>query len=275
MGAAQKQPRHGGQVQAAYRRQNGHRVAGVRMMQGQGLPQHPLFRGEVPIRQAAAPARYVLHGGPGQGRQHGGGGGGVADAHFPHAHGVYALLLGHVGQVKAHGQGPEGLLLRHGGLCGNVAGGEADLPVQHLGAGHRHADAHVHHLDLVAEVRRQGGHAGFVPGHVHRLLHRHRLGGAGYALRHHAVVRRQHRYPAPVDPGPGRSPDAGQPDGHVLQGPQAARGLGQLRLPPPGGVHGLPVCRENGLYICCQFLPCHVFAPYPCCRSQSRDGPQS
>ena len=100
-------------------------------------------------------------------------------------------------------------------------------------------------------------------------------GGAGYALRHHAVVRRQHRHPAPPDLRPGRPQDPRQPDGHILQRPQTARGLGQLRLPPPGGVHGLPVCRENGLHICCQFLPCHVFAPYPCSRSHTRDGPQS
>ena len=275
MGAAQKQPRHGGQVQAAYRRQNGHRIARVRMMQGQGLPQHPLFRLEAPVRQAAAPAGHLLHGGPGQGRQHRGGGGGVADAHFPHAHGVYALGLGLPGQVQPHGQGVQGLLLRHGGLHGDIAGGKPDFPVQHLGAGHRRPDAHVHHLHIVAEIRRQCGHPGFVPGHVHRLLHRHGLGGTGYALRHHAVVRRQHRHPAPPDLRPGRPQDPRQPDGHILQRPQTARGLGQLRLPPPGGVHGVPVCRENGLYICCQFLPCHVFAPYPCCRSQSRDGPQS
>ena len=257
LGAAQKGPRHGGQIQPAHGGQYPHRVGGVGAMQGQRPVDDLFFLFKGRIRQPAAPAGDGLRRGVGQGCQHRRRGGGVADAHFPDAQRLYAVRRGLCRQLHAGFQRLKSLLPGHGGFSGDVAGGAAHLPVQHAGDGAIRVDAHVRHHHLVAEVVGQRRHPRLVAGHVDDLRKSHGGGGGGDALRRDAIIRRQHQHPALLDMGAHLSGDARQPDGVVLQFAQTAGGLGQLRLTAAGGVHDLPIRDGDGLAVLLQFLICH------------------
>ena len=129
MGASQKRAGHGGDVQPAYRRQHVQHVPAVNRPPGHGLTQHRLLPGEALVRQSAAPARHRVDVRPGEHRQHGGGGGGVADAHLADAQGRHAVPFGPRGLLYARRQRVQHLPAGHGVLTGDVAGGAADVPV--------------------------------------------------------------------------------------------------------------------------------------------------
>ena len=134
---------------------------------------HPLFRGKALIRKAAASACHLLHSGPGEGGQNSRGGGGVADAHLPNANGLDSLLLGLARQLQTHSHGIQYLLAGKGRFFGQIAGGTANLPVQDSRAPHFGVDSHIRHHHRISKVPGQGGHAGNMPGHVHRLTQGH------------------------------------------------------------------------------------------------------
>ena len=142
------------------------------------------------VRQSAAPAGDLLNRKPQKNGKHRRGGGGVADAHFPHTQHIRPGIPGH---LDAGEDGSFRLLSGHCGPFGQVRGAVGDFPVQNLGLRHIVHYAHIHHGDAAAEVLAQGRGPGFGPGQVHGLLQCHDLGGAGHALFHHAVVRGEHQ----------------------------------------------------------------------------------
>ena len=262
MGAAQKRAGHGGDVQSAHLAQHVQHVVFIGVVQRQRTAQHLLFPGKALVGQSAAPSGDGVHVRVQQHRQHGGAGGGVADAHFPHAQKVDPVGLSPGGGFHSGGKSLQGFGAGHGRFHGHVAGAPAHLAVQHGGTVHVGVDAHVDDGYVVPKGLGQRRHAGFAAGHVDGLLQRDGLGRAGHPLGHHAVIGGEHRHTALFDGGAHPAGDARHADGHVLQLPQASRGLGQRRLTAAGGGHGGLVRAADGRQIGFQFLFRHrVISP--------------
>ena len=259
-GAADKRPAHSGDIQPAHLGNSVKHILFTGLMQPKRISNHALLMGEGLIRQSPAPAAHLPHGSPGQYGQHGGTGGGVTDAHFTDAHDVHALCVGSFHRLHPGGHGIHSLLPGHGRLTGNIPGAPPHLAVYHP-LRRRGVNAHVRHHHAVAEVVGHGGHTGFMPGHIDALLHRHALRRRADPLGHHAVVGGKHQHPAFFRPWRHRALNPRQGHGVVLQPPQAPRGLGQLRLPPPCPVHGVPVNGVGCGDALHQFLFRHIIRP--------------
>ena len=133
----------------------------------------------------------------------------------------------------------------HGGAFGHILGAVGDLPVQHQRLPDVGIDAYITHGNAAAEVLCQYRRTGFGMGQVDGLHQRHRLGRAGHALFHHAVVSGKHQQVLPGHSDGHFPGDARQLDGQILQPSQASGGLGQLGLPFSGFRHGGLVQRGN------------------------------
>ena len=262
MGAAQKRAGHGGDVQSAHLAQHIQHVVFIRVVQRQRTAQHLLFPGKALVGQSASPTGDGVHLRVQQHRQHGGAGGGVADAHFPHAQQVDPVGLSPGGGFHSGGKGLQGFGAGHGRFHGHVAGAPTHLAIQHGITVHIGVDAHVDDGYVVSKGLSQRRHTGFAAGHVDGLLQRDGLGGAGHPLGHHAVVGGEHRHTALFDGGAHPAGDARHADGHILQLSQTSRWLGQRRLTAAGGGHGRLVRAADGRQIGFQFLFRHsVISP--------------
>ena len=122
----------------------------------------------------------------------------------------------------------------HGRAFGKVRSSGSNAVVQH--AGHRRTgDAHIHRQHIAVRRLRHPADAGAPCGKVLGYGAGHALVGLAYTLRHHTVVRAEHRHrPA----GKIKLCRAGQRGGilqHRLQRTQPAQGLGKAC---PVGVGG-------------------------------------
>ena len=214
-------------------------------MQRQRRGDDPLFQSEALVGHAAAPTGDALHAQSRQRRQHRRGGGGVADAHFPHAQNGHAVPLGLPRKLHAHAHGMGGLLAGHGRLFGKISRAGQDLPVYDgrtlIGVG----NAHVHHLHLVAEVVRHGAHAGEIPSHIHRLRRRDAAWRDGHPLLRDAVIGAENDDAAGGILRVQRAGNAAQADINIFQLPQTAGGLGQRALIDGGASHGIGIRRSD------------------------------
>ena len=186
------------------------------------------------------------------GRHPGEGGGdgarrrGVPDAHVSGGHQSCSNAGRLLADARALYKTALGLLAAHSRTLGDVRGAGSDperdqarvLWQRRLHAGVDHRHVHV-------EPARHRSYRGSSGKEVEDHLRRHVLRVGGYALAYDVMVAGGDDERAARHFGPGVAKDACEPDGYLFETPQAARRLGQARLPDAGAFHHLGVHRGD------------------------------
>ena len=201
-------------------------IVGIGTVDGNALLNGVDFPPQALAGQARPPAGHHFRLTVQKYRGHGGGGGGVANAHFPGAQQAYALGTQVTGHLHPHQDGPFRLLPGHSGALGQVGGAPADVLLQDPFPVERGGHADIHRHDLHPGSPAHGAHAGIAGGHILRHNGGDLLAGLGDAVGHHAIVGAHHHHRPLGDVHVGAAGDGGNADNGALQSPQAAQGLG-------------------------------------------------
>ena len=242
---AQEHPAQPGDIKAAQLAQYVQGVIRVGTVAGNAPPDGVHLVGKPCIGKPRAPPGHGLHRLCQQHGSHGAGGGSVANAHLAGGHQPVALGGKLPGQGDASANGLHRLGACHGGAFGKVRSSGGNAAVPH--AGHRRTgNAHIHRQHIAVRRLRHPADAGAPRGKVFGYGAGHALVGLAYALRHHTIVRAEHRHrPA----GKIKLHRSGQPSGILQQGlqrTQPAQGLGKACPVGMGGGAGGFVRRGDG-----------------------------
>ena len=191
MRRAQKDARHGAQIEPADPVQNVNGIVCIRRVYGQCLFNDLFFLQKRCAGQSAAASRDGLNGFAAQRAQNSGGRRRVADAHFTNAKNLNPVPFCLCGKFHAGQNALYGSLPCHGRACGDVRCAFTETAVQNLRAGIGKCNAHVNDHQAVMKVFCQTRRAGQAARQVDGLRPRDRLRCGRNALADHAVVCRK------------------------------------------------------------------------------------
>ena len=257
--AAQKSAAQAGQVKAAHLGQHVHAVGGIGLVPGYGSFNGPDLPGKALVGQAGAAAGHFGGGTVQKDRQHGSGGGGVADAHFTGGNEAYPPFLQVPDGLHTHENGPLRLLPGHGRLLDEIPGAAADVFLHQAWMIHKIGHADVHRADFRPGHPGHFAHAGLPFGHIGSHDGSDLLAGLGDALGHDAVVAAENRHSLVLNGKIRGAENAGHPYHHLFQQAQGTQGLAHGVPFFLGQGHGLPVGGGDAGENLLQNHLCHSF----------------
>ena len=245
-GSAEKCAGHRGEVEAANGGEDTNGVRRIGSVDIECTADDVALVREGGVGEAGAASDGFIRRGACERGENGGGGGGVADAHFADANDVYAVAVGVAHGVEAAAQGSEGLVARHGGAERYVVGASADTDVDETGEGPLGVNANIVDANAGADMPREDGHAGLGAGHLDGLNAGDGRRRDAHALADNAVVGGEDEDSRGLEPGAVRAEQASKADPHLLKAAKTAGGLGEAGLAALRGGKGGGVRRADG-----------------------------
>ena len=231
---AQKHPAQTGDIKAAQLAQYVQYIIGVGDIAGNAPPDGVHLASKPCVGKPCTAPGHGLHRLCQQHGGYGAGGGGVANTHLTGSHQPVALGGKLPGQGDAPANGLHCLGAGHGRAFGKVRSPGGNAAVPHAGYG-RTGNAQIHRQHIAVRRLCHPAYAGAPRSKVLGYGAGHALVGLAYALRHHAVVRTEHRHrPA----GKIKLRRAGQRSGIFQQGLQCAQPAQGFSKAGPVGMGG-------------------------------------